>query len=244
MANSLYTGIDVSLNTLVLGVINQSGTHLTKAMTFRNNQPQTQQLVNGLAQVATDQHASALIIATEATGFLDWHLLEYLASSETLAPLNPAIYRLNPRQVKKFSEISSQTDKTDKKDAFLIANYLRFQLPAHPFNVNMDYVPLQRLTRFRKHIVEQMTVEKNYFLNHLFLKFSAYRQVKPFSDHFGATSQAFLSEFFSVDEVANIGVEELMNFVIKHGKNHFPKPEEVVNELKQVAHQSYRTVPR
>jgi len=42
-----------------------------------------------------------------------------------------------------------------------------------------------------RHIVEQIAKEKNYFLNHLFLKFSAYQQVKPFSSVFGATSCAF-----------------------------------------------------
>jgi len=74
---------------------------------------------------------------------------------------------------------------------FFIANYLRFTQPAHPFNAGMDSLPLQRLTRFRKHIVEQMTVEKNYFLNHLFKKFSAYHQVQPFASVFGATSCDF-----------------------------------------------------
>ena len=187
MSRPLYARIDVSLKTSVLGIVNQAGTYLTKATTFRNNLPASGELVNDLIAVVTQQQADELYIATEATGLLDWHLLEYLATSEVLAPFNPAIYRLNPRQVVKFSEIDSQTDKTDKKDAFVIANYLRFKVPAHPFNANMDDISLQRLTRFRKHLVEQMTKEKNYFLDHLFLKFSAYRQVKPFSNHFGAT---------------------------------------------------------
>jgi hypothetical protein len=44
-------------------------------------------------------------------------------------------------------------------------------------------------------VSRQITVEKNDFLSHLFLKFSAYQQVKPFSDTFGATSQAVIAEF-------------------------------------------------
>ena len=41
----------------------------------------------------------------------------------------------------------------DKNDAFFIANCLPFERPPYPFNASMDYLPLQRLTRLRKHIV-------------------------------------------------------------------------------------------
>lgn len=107
----------------------------------------------------------------------------------------------------------------------------------------MDYIPLQRLTRFRTHLAQQIAVEKNYFLSHLFLKFSAYKQISPFSDNFGATSQAVIEAFFSVEELAEIPIEDLLDFVIKHGKNRFSQPEEVVTKLKQVARESYRIRP-
>jgi len=90
-------------------------------------------------------------------------------------------------------------DKTDQIDAISIAQRIRFRQPEHPFNASMDYIPLQRLTRFHTHLAKQIASEKNYFLSHLFLKFSAYKQRKPFSDTFGATSQAVISEFFSVE---------------------------------------------
>ena len=72
--------------------------------------------------------------------------------------------------------------------SLFIANFLRFEPPEHLFNANMDYLSLQRLTRFRKYIAQQIALEKNYFLNHLFLKFSDYQQVKLFSSVFGVTS--------------------------------------------------------
>ena len=114
--------------------------------------------------------------------------------------------------VKSFKEIDSPTDKTDPIDAKSIADRLRFRIPKHPFNATMDYIPLQRLTRFRTHLAKQIADEKNYFLSHLFLKFSAYKQVNPFSDNFGATSQAVISDFFSVEELANTSVEDLLQF--------------------------------
>jgi len=62
--------------------------------------------------------ADPLFCATEATGFTDWHLLESLAESALLAADQPKRYRMNPRTVKAFTQVSSQTDKTDRKDAF------------------------------------------------------------------------------------------------------------------------------
>src|SRR6266536_2654239 len=68
-------------------------------------------------------------------------------------------------------------------DAFLIAERIRYgrKLPS-PFQLDTRYAPLQRLTRFRCHLVENLVREKNYFLSFLFLTFSAYGQVAPFGD--------------------------------------------------------------
>ena len=98
----------------------------------------------------------------------------------------------------------------------------------------MDYLPLQRLTRFRKHIVQQIALEKNYFLNHPFLKFSAYQQVKPFPSVFGATSLAFLVEFFSPEEVAATDVEDLVTFVVEHSKTDFQTQRRWLKSSKQL----------
>ena len=195
----------------------------------------------------------SLLIATEATSFCDWHLLEFLSQSCTLAPYSPKIFRFNPKWVKSceesthylaFKEIDSPKDKANPIDAISIAERLRFRQPRHLFNANMNYIPLQRLTRFRTHLAQQIASEKNYFLSHLFLKFSAYKQVSPFSDNFGATSQAMIEEFFSVEELAETPIEDLLNFAIKHSKNRFSQPEEVVKKLQQVARESYRIRPQ
>lgn len=164
MNHPLYVGIDVAGNSLVVGIVDATGKKLGNPKTYRNNLPAAEQLVADLIAACDIHQANQLFCATEATGFYDWHILEYLTQSPELAACQPKLFRLNPRQVKAFTQVSSQTDKTDRNDAFFIANCLRFTQPEHPFNANVDYLPLQRLTRFRKHLVEQMTVEKNYFL--------------------------------------------------------------------------------
>nr|MBC8461431.1 IS110 family transposase [Deltaproteobacteria bacterium] len=243
MFNPIYIGIDISHKSADVGTIDTMGEQIEKIESFPNNFNGAKKIESYVAGIAEKHKASLLLIATEATSFYDWHLLEFLSQSSLLASYSPKIYRFNPKWVKSFKEIDSPRDKTDSIDAISIAQRLRFRQPQHPFNASMDYIPLQRLTRFRTHLAKQIASEKNYFLSHLFLKFSAYKQRNPFSDTFGATSQAVISEFFSVEELAETSVEHLLQFIIKHGRNRFPQPEEVVKKLQQVARESYRIRP-
>ena len=243
MLNPVYIGIDVSHKHVEIGATNTMGEKIASIESFPNNLPGGKKVENYIAQIAAEHKANPLMIATEATSFYDWHLLEFLSQSCVLTPYSPKIFRLNPKWVKSFKEIDSPKDKSDPIDAISIAERIRFRQPQHRFNAKMDYIPLQRLTRFRTHLAQQIASEKNYFLSHLFLKFSAYKQISPFSDNFGATSQAVIEEFFSVEELAEIPVEDFLSFVIKHGKNRFSQPEEVVTKLKQVAREYYRIRP-
>ena len=186
----------------------------------------------------------AIKVATEATDFYDFHILEFLASSETLQEYQTQFYRFNPRVIKAFKPSLRLRDKTDPKDAYAIAEYLRFQAEhAEEYKAKLDHLPLQRLTRFRCHLVKQLVREKNYFLNQLFLKFSAFGKKEPFSDTFGVTAVAIISEFMTPEAIANADTKELVDFVIKHGKNRFPNPEEIVKKLQYVAKESYRLSP-
>ncbi|MBI5399155.1 IS110 family transposase, partial [Candidatus Saganbacteria bacterium] len=49
------------------------------------------------------------------------------------------------------------------------------------------------------------------FLIHLFLKFSSFSSLEPFSNPFGATSTALIAENLSADELAAMPVDELFN---------------------------------
>ena len=57
------------------------------------------------------------------------------------------------------------------------------------------YSSIQKLTRARFHVAQDLAAEKNRYLSSLFLKFSAMTQVNLFSDNFGATAMALVEEF-------------------------------------------------
>lgn len=91
--------------------------------------------------------------------------------------------------------------------------------------------------------MHQITREKNYFLSFLFLKFSEYQNLDPFSNTFGAASQAVLSDYLTVDEIVAAPLEELVGLLAREGKNRFPSPEAVATAVKKAAQDSYRPCP-
>lgn len=210
--------------------------------TFSNTLSGAQTLEDWLLKIMRENNFSALKIATEATSFFDLHLVDFLAQSQALSPFNPSIYQLNPKIIRNFKRVYPDKEKTDKVDAFVIADRLRFGRLPEPYESHQPYLPLRRLTRYRFHIVKAINREKAYFLTHLYLKFSAFSMEKPFASVFGATSLAVITEF-SPDELVNLPLEELTQFIINNGKNRFKDPDKIVEALQRAARESYRLRP-
>ena len=239
----LLTGIDSSQKNNQCCLLDDNGT-VMKEIDVTNNVTGAHKLEAVLATYAQKLQVGELKVATEATSFYDFHILEFLSESESLAEHNLKLYRFNPRPVKAFKASLKLMNKTDPEDAYAIAEYLRFRgEKAEEYRASMDHLPLQRLTRFRWHLVQQLVRERNYFLSQLFLKFSAFGKGKPFSNTFGATASAVIQEFMTPDAIVNASDEELVDFVVKHGKNRFSDPQEIVAKLKYVARESYRLRP-
>ncbi len=241
MSKTLLAGCDVSsqLNTVCL--MDPEGKKIG-SQTFSNTLSGAQALESWLLTILKENDFSELKIATEATSFLDLHLVDFLASSQLLAPFKPSIYQFNPKLVRNFKRVYSDKEKTDKIDAFVITDRLRFGRLPEPYESHRPYLPLRRLTRYRFHLIQAIAREKAYFLTHLYLKFSAFSLEKPFASLFGATSLAVITEF-SPDELAHLPLEELTQFIIDNGKNRFKDPEKVVETLQRAARESYRLRP-
>jgi hypothetical protein len=87
--------------------------------------------------------------------------------------------------------------------------------------------------------IQNLSKEKNWFLNHLFLKFSSLAQGKIFSDRFGATSSSIIENFFFVDEISYMPIA-LVEFINEKGKGHFENPDEIAVAVQKAARSSYR----
>jgi hypothetical protein len=107
-----------------------------------------------------------------------------------------------------------------------------------------QYLALQRLTRHRLHITQCIAREKTYLLNNIFLKFSEFamlnKEEHPFSNKYGATAEAILTEYLSTEDLVNTSIEDLVNFVSTKSRGRISNPVETAELLKLAARNSYR----
>ena len=234
-----YLGLDVSQDEVVACLLLPDGREATSRWCVANTRTGAEALTRRLAELATQHHLDQVRIGLEATNLYWWHVACLLKDTPLLAGLEREIYALNPKLVAGLKKAYTDGGKTDRRDAFFIAERLRIgRLPA-PFQVDVLYAPLQRLTRFRAHLAQTLAREKNYFLSFLFLKFSAFSQEDPCGAPFGATSMAVL-EHFSTEDLVQMPLEDLAAFVQQQGRGRFADPADVAATLTRAARDSYR----
>lgn len=239
MSNTLFVGIDVSKHINEVLAMDPDG---READRFRvpNDLPGAQALSLRLIQVLSSRRLAQLVLGVEATGIYGWHLVQHLRQDPNLQPYKPIVYTFNPKVVHGFKQAYPELPKTDRVDAWVIADRLRFgRLPA-PGVIAPRYEALRRLTRTRYHLVQDLVRAKQRFLNALFLKFSGFAQDKPIERTFGPTALAFTLETECAEVLANTPVEELAKRVARHSRGRIQDPEQVATAVQKAARSSYR----
>lgn len=238
--SQILVGIDVSLKSHHVHFMNGDGESLAD-FSVSNNVHGADTLIKRLLENAQKRQASQLKIGMEATDQYSWHIAHYLR--EQLKGYEPnyqtLIYVLNARKVARFKKGYDTLPKNDRIDAWVIADHLRFGRLPYEMKDAIHYEALQRLTRTRFHFMKEIARNKTYFLNQLFLKFSGLRQDNPFSNTFGTTSLAVIEEL-EPEVIAEMSLEDLVQFLQDKGKNRFEDPEEVAKFLQKIARSSYR----
>lgn len=236
----LYVGIDVGLKENKARFVDKEGNDCWNRLVFPNDADGAVALVRETCRALTKHGWEAVAFGMEATSFYAWHLALYLTGTPELAPFQPRVYILNPKLLKAFKKSIKNLPKNDWIDAWVAANRVRVgQLPK-PFAPDERYLPLQRLTRHRYHLVQQLTREKNYFLSYLFLKCSRLAQACPLASPFGTSAAALITEYYSAEEIAAAPLEELARFLAEKSKNKITNPETVAAEFQKAARLSYR----
>lgn len=243
LTTTLFIGIDVSSKSNYVFALDFFG---KKLLSFQanNNLPGSEEIVSTISSCLKENNLTHLIIAMESTSFYSWHLANTLATHEALVWFKPKVYCMNQRVICAYKKSFVDMDKTDPKDAFVIADFARVgKITTAPWN-GAQYIALQRLTRCRLHLMENISREKSYILSNIFLKFSELavldKKENPFSDTFGATSLAVLTDFMSTEELANASIEDLVAFLVAKSKNRFSNPEATAKLLQKAATDSYR----
>jgi transposase len=236
----LYVGTDISEKANRTRFYDESGKEIGARLESVNDLPGANQLVEEALSRATRIGAKEILWGLEATNLFWWHLASFLTTHPGLLASGLKCYTFNPRQVKKFKESYPDIGKDDWTDAMVIADRLRFgRLPAECY-LDERYQPLQRLTRYRRHLVGQLVREKQVALSYVYLKLSTYSIERPLSNTFGATSQEILESYLTPDEIVAAPIEELASLVKEHSRGRVADPEEVAEVVVQAARRSYR----
>ena len=238
--NKLFVGIDVGSRINAVYIMLPDGSKHS-SFTVQNNLGGAQSLSKRVVAALKDFNLSTVILGMEATSVYGDNLACFLREDGALGRFEKRIHVLNPKQVKKFKDAYPDLPKNDAIDAFVIADNLRFgRINAAIYLDDYRYKALQTLTRTRFSVVQNLTREKQRFMNYLFMKCSGLAQEKVFSNTYGSTALALIEEFETPDDIANMDVDQLVEFLVEKGKNRFPNPSEVAKAAQAAARGSYR----
>ena len=163
--NPLYVGIDVSCKSNVVCLMRPDG---TKHSTFsvQNNLGGAKLMSKKITSALTAMQLSDVVIGMEATSVYGDNLMYFLREDGQLGQFNRKLHPLNPKQVKKFKEAYPDLPKNDTVDSFVIADHLRFgRISSEVYMDDYRYKALQMLTRARFSAVQNLTREKQRFIN-------------------------------------------------------------------------------
>lgn len=238
MNQTLFVGIDVSKKFNYIYALN-----LNRDKLLTSNIPNTQdganQIEGEILKLLAVHSLSKVIVVLESTGIYSAHLATYLSASKSLSVFGVLVYIINPKIAKNYRASFADMDKTDPRDAFILADLARVGRTSEmtPFK-GSQRLSLERLTRHRLHIAELLSTEKVYALNNVFLKFSNFESL--FSDNFGHTAIELLLEYKSIDDIIESSLEDLAAFIIKSSKNRFDDAFDFASKIQKAAKNSYR----
>lgn len=244
MTNCLFIGADISLKANQICVMNFDQ-HVFFNLKFPNTPEGCEDIIERIKILYDSYGLEKIIIVCESTGVYSFHFANYFSSHEFLNNLNTEVYCINAHDSEKYRSSFNDIEKTDPSDAYVLADFARVGRTKylHTFR-GAQYIALQRLTRIRYHLVQDVTREKLYVMNNLYLGFSgliiADKQDKPFTDMFSATSCEILDYFDSLDQIANSPIDKLTDFISKAGKNRFKNPSDNAIKLAKAVRASYR----
>lgn len=234
---NLFVGIDVSSEKLDTCFLN-SEDHILLKVSLPNSLVGASKIKEHIFQFNDLIRYDRIIVGMESTSVYSFHPATFLAEDPELKSLGIEVTVINPKAISRFKGIFDE-DKTDEIDAYRIADFLRFDR----FNTSLikeeKYVALQRLTRSRYQLICQLTEMKQHFLENLYYKCNTLTQEVDTSV-FGATMMHLLTDSITLDEIADMPLEDLVELLQKKGRGRFSDPEKLAKSISKAIRDSYR----
>ena len=233
----LFVGIDVSSLTLDVCFLD-SDDQILKQCSLPNDLHGASSIKELILEYHQNVSYESILVGMESTSVYSFHPAAFLNEDPDLKELDVKVVVQNPKAIARFKGLFDE-DKTDKVDAYRIADFLRFDR----FNLSLvkeeKYLALQRLTRSRYQLIQQMTQCKQHFLENLYYKCNTLtRDVD--TSVFGAAMMDLLSESLSLDDIAAMPIEDLAELLQQKGRGRFADPTKLAKAINKAARDSYR----
>lgn len=218
----LFCGIDVAKHSHAVLVVNSAGLIVQPAFSIENRRESFDQLSTILAALS-----EPVAIGMEATGHYWLALYDYLTHR------GYSVTVINPLQVAGYRRSGVRKVKTDRTDAFWIADFLRIAaLPPTSRDIPA-LLQMRELTRFRFWLTDQIGDCKRKILSILDRVFPEYETL--FSNVFLISSRALLMEAATAQEIADFDLAELTDLLQKtsHGRFGQPKAQAIRSAAQQ-----------
>jgi len=205
-----FCGIDMAKHKHVACIIDQNGQYLLKPRSIRNDADGFGQLLNCLKQTG---RATSILTGMEATGHYWYNLHDFLTRN------GYEVAVLNPIQTAQKAKQAIRKCKTDKYDAFHIANLIR--MGQHKAAVIPDELAMtcRQITRLRYRIVKQGAMIKQLVNSKLHPAWPEYEGL--FSNKFGKTSMKLLQTASTPKELLELDPDELGELIRKASRGRF-----------------------
>jgi transposase len=192
----IAVGIDIAKRTHEACYMGQDGQQIGKARRFGNTRRGVRALLDDLQQLAEPP-----TIGLEATGQY------WLALHDELVRAGHHVQVLNPLQTHAYRKTTIRKVKTDRKDAWVIADVVRIGRGRAGYVPDATILQLRELTRFRWRLVDQIGDAKRRIIGILDRVFPEYETL--FSDVFIKSSRALLERATTAAEFADVDLDEL-----------------------------------
>lgn len=219
-----FVGIDIAKNSHEATVIDERGNIAVKPFKFSNSLSGFEKFLAAIQNLSSD--LSLFEFGMEATGHY------WLNLYTKLTDYNVAIHVINPVQSDALRGLYIRKTKNDAKDAFIIAELIRFGKYSETTLSDSELLSLRELTRQRFYLVDCVSDAKRKAVSFIDKIFPEYQTL--FSDTFGATSVELLQTYTSPDVIAELDTELFTRFLksVSHGRFGRSKAEEIQSVAK------------
>jgi transposase len=202
-----FVGVDVAKYRHEVCITDDSGNVLLQ-IHMDNRHSGLNKLVSNLERLGVGPDNSQFCM--EATGHY------WLGIYSHLNELGYKAHVINPIQSDALRNLYVRKTKTDRKDALLLADLVRFGHVSQTSLASETVLKLQTLSRVRFQFVRQVGGVKNRILGILDRIFPEYHQC--FSNVFIHTSRELLKQFPAPEDLADVDLSELSAFLNEHSR--------------------------